>query len=30
MHVHDVALSEDAETIIAVGHNKIVVYEMKG
>jgi WD40 repeat protein len=30
MHVHDVAMSENAETVIAVGHNKIAVYEMKG
>lgn len=30
MHVHDVAVSEDAETVIAVGHNKIAVFEMKG
>lgn len=30
MHVHDVALSENAETVIAVGHNKIAVWEMKG
>jgi WD40 repeat protein len=30
MHVHDVALSETGETLFAVGHNKVVAYEMKG
>lgn len=30
MHVHDVATSPTAESVIAVGHNKIAVYEMKG
>lgn len=30
MHVHDVVITEDAETIIAAGHNKIALYEMKG
>ncbi len=30
MHVHDAVASENAETIIAVGHHKIAVYEMKG
>jgi WD40 repeat protein len=30
MHVHDVVTGENAETLIAVGHNKIAVYEMKG
>jgi hypothetical protein len=30
MHVHDVVATEKAETLIAVGHNKIAVYEMKG
>jgi WD40 repeat protein len=30
MHIHDVVLSEDAETIIAVGHNKVALFEMKG
>jgi WD40 repeat protein len=30
MHVHDVATSPNAESVIAVGHNKIAVYEMKG
>ncbi|HJZ94026.1 MAG TPA: PQQ-binding-like beta-propeller repeat protein [Gemmataceae bacterium] len=29
MHVHDVASSEYAETLIAAGHNKLAVYEMK-
>ena len=30
MHVHDVVLTEMAESVIAVGHNKIAVFEMKG
>jgi WD40 repeat protein len=30
MHVHDVASSENTETVIAAGHNKLAVYEMKG
>lgn len=30
MHVHDLATTEKAESAIAVGHNKIVVYDMKG
>jgi WD40 repeat protein len=30
MHVHDVATSENAETVVLAGHNKIAVYEMKG
>jgi WD40 repeat protein len=30
MHVHDVATADKAESLIAAGHNKIVVYEMKG
>jgi WD40 repeat protein len=30
MHVHDGAISENAETIVLAGHNKIAVYEMKG
>lgn len=30
MHVHDVATSANNETLIAAGHNKIAVYEMKG
>jgi WD40 repeat protein len=30
MHVHDVVTSEKDETVIAVGHNKIAVFEMKG
>ena len=30
MHVHDVILNETAESGIAVGHNKIVLFEMKG
>jgi WD40 repeat protein len=29
-HVHDAATSENAETVILAGHNKIAVYEMKG
>ena len=29
MHVHDVAMSENAETVVLAGHNKIAVYEMK-
>jgi WD40 repeat protein len=29
MHVHAVALSEGAETLYAVGHGKVAVYEMK-
>src|SRR5262245_8729329 len=30
MQVHDVVVDEKADTVIAVGHNKIAVYEMKG
>jgi hypothetical protein len=30
MHVHDVVTSDKAESLIAVGHNRIAVYEMKG
>ncbi len=30
MNLHDLALSEDGDTIYAVGHRKIVVYGMKG
>jgi WD40 repeat protein len=30
MHVHDVALNETGETLFAVGHNKVMSYEMKG
>jgi len=30
MHVHDAVMSENAETIVLAGHNKIAVYEMKG
>lgn len=30
MHVHDVAFNEDFTTLYAVGHNKIVVQEMRG
>jgi WD40 repeat protein len=29
MHVHDVALNEAADTIVAAGHGKIVIFEMK-
>ncbi|MBW3595768.1 MAG: PQQ-binding-like beta-propeller repeat protein [Planctomycetes bacterium] len=29
MHVHDFALSESCDTLFAVGHNRIVVWEMK-
>lgn len=29
-HIHDVATSETRETIWAVGHNKIMIFEMKG
>jgi WD40 repeat protein len=29
-HIHDVVLDEKAETVILAGHNKLVVYEMKG
>jgi WD40 repeat protein len=30
MHIHDVALSETADTLYAVGMGKIMVFEMKG
>jgi WD40 repeat protein len=30
MHVHDVALNEDADTAYVAGHGKIMVFEMKG
>ena len=30
MHVHDAVTSENAETLIAVGHHKVAIYEMKG
>jgi WD40 repeat protein len=30
MHVHDLAFNEDFTTLYAVGHNKIVVAEMRG
>jgi WD40 repeat protein len=30
MHVHDAALTEHADGLIAVGHNKLVVFDMKG
>jgi WD40 repeat protein len=30
MHVHDAVMSENAETIVLAGHNKIAVYETKG
>ena len=30
MHVHEFALSESSDTIYAVGHNSIAVWEMKG
>lgn len=29
-HVHDAVLGEKGETIVLAGHNKIVMYEMKG
>jgi len=29
-HVHDAVLDEKGETVILAGHNKIIVYEMKG
>jgi len=29
-HVHDVATDEARETLFAVGHNKVMVFEMKG
>jgi WD40 repeat protein len=29
-HVHDLAASETCETLYAVGHNKIMLFEMKG
>jgi WD40 repeat protein len=30
MHVHDMAFNEDQTTLYAVGHNKIVVFELRG
>jgi WD40 repeat protein len=30
MHVHDLELNEALDTIYAVGHNKIAIYELKG
>lgn len=30
MHVHDIAVTPDAETIIAAGHNRISLFELKG
>ncbi len=30
MHVHDVASNEDGESLIVAGHNRVVVFEMKG
>jgi WD40 repeat protein len=30
MHVHDVALDEQAETLYVAGHGRVLVYEMKG
>jgi WD40 repeat protein len=30
MHIHDVAMNDTAETLIAAGHNRIIAYEMKG
>jgi len=30
MHVHDLALSDNGDTIYAVGHGKITIFEMKG
>ena len=29
-HIHMIALNEAADTIYAVGHNKISIFEMKG
>ena len=29
MYLHDLALNEDGDTIYAVGHRKIMVFEMK-
>jgi WD40 repeat protein len=29
-HVHDVVTTENAETVILAGHNKVVVFEIKG
>ena len=29
-HIHDLVASETQETLYAVGHNKIMVFEMKG
>jgi hypothetical protein len=30
MNVHDVALNEDQTTLYAVGHNKIVILDLRG
>jgi WD40 repeat protein len=30
MHIHDFALNESCDTLFTVGHNRIVVWEMKG
>lgn len=30
MHIHDAVFNEAADTLIAVGHNKLSIYEMKG
>jgi hypothetical protein len=30
MHIHDAVLDETGDTLIAVGHNKLALYEMKG
>ena len=29
MHIHDIAVSDNGDTIWAAGHGKIVVYELK-
>ena len=30
MHVHDVAVTDKADGLVAAGHNKLVVFDMKG
>jgi hypothetical protein len=30
MHVHDVAVNEAVDTFYVAGHNKIILFEMKG
>jgi WD40 repeat protein len=30
MHIHDLTTTENADGVIAVGHNKLVVFDMKG